>query len=74
MLIYSDDHTVLDHFQLTPPMSTFTFGFLISQLTVVERTDFPDPHIQNVCIKVYARSDLHADLQNVVSIKSSCHS
>ncbi|XP_070504143.1 aminopeptidase N-like [Chironomus tepperi] len=60
-----DENNVLDHFQITPPMSTFTFGFLISQLTVVEKSDYlQDPHIKNVCIKVYARSELHADLIN----------
>lgn len=58
----------MDHFQITPPMSTFAFGFLISQLTVVEKTDYlQDPNIKNVCIKVYARSELHADLINTVS-------
>lgn len=59
----------MDTFETTPPMSTFTFGFLISQLSVVNRTDFPDPNIKKLCIKVYARPDLHKDLQDSVSEK-----
>jgi hypothetical protein len=47
-------------------MSTFTFGFVISQLTLLNRTDFQDPHIKNLCIKVYARPELHKDLDQTV--------
>lgn len=66
---HSDESFVLDHFETTPPMSTFTFGFVISQLQQVNRTDFQDPHIQNLCIKVYARPDMHKDLLESVSEK-----
>jgi hypothetical protein len=47
-------------------MSTFTFGFVISQLTLLNRTDLQDPHIKNLCIKVYARPELHRDLEQTV--------
>ena len=57
---------MVDHFEKTPPMSTFTFGFVISQLTQLNRTDFSDPHIKKLCIKVYARPDLHRDLEQTV--------
>lgn len=64
--IYSEDNYVVDHFEPTPPMSSFTFGFVISQLTLVERTDLQDPHIKKLCIKVYARPDIHKDLEMTV--------
>lgn len=66
-LYSSDDNYVVDHFEKTPPMSTFTFGFVISQLMLVNRTDFADPRNNKVCIKVYARPELHKDLENTVS-------
>lgn len=49
-------------------MSPFTFGFVISQLTLLERVDFPSPLMKKLCIKVYARSDLHKDLEQTVKM------
>lgn len=49
-------------------MSTFTFGFVISQLALLERLDFPDPHMKKLCIKVYARPELHKDLEKTVKV------
>lgn len=38
---------VIDHFKTTGPLSTFAFGFIISQLTKVNATptDLPKPKI-----------------------------
>lgn len=47
-------------------MSSFTFGFVISQLTLLNRTDFSDPHLKKLCIKVYARPEIHRDLDQTV--------
>lgn len=50
---------VVDHFQTTVPMSTFAFGFIISQMTRVNSTEST---ISKPIINVWARKDLHADL------------
>lgn len=50
-------------------MSTFTFGFVISQLEELNRTDLQDPHIKKLCIKVYARPELHKDLEATVKLE-----
>ena len=50
-------------------MSTFTFGFVISQLVQLNRTSFPDVRLKNLCVKVYARPDLFRDLDASVSTK-----
>lgn len=62
---FSEDNYVVDNFEPTPPMSTFTFGFVVSQLALLERTDLQDPRIK-LCIKVYARPDIHKDLDLTV--------
>ena len=61
------ENYVVDHFERTPPMSTFTFGFVISQLVQLNRTSFPDVRLKNLCVKVYARPDLFRDLDASVS-------
>lgn len=64
----SEDNYIVDHFETTPPMSTFTFGFVISQLSLLNRTDFADPNLKKLCIRVYARPDLHKDLEQTVKL------
>ncbi|XP_023303104.2 aminopeptidase N [Lucilia cuprina] len=58
-----DEVYVLDHFETTPPMSTFTFGFVISQLDkyIPQQTD------QNVHpnITIWSTPDLHSELEDV---------
>ncbi|XP_037815960.1 aminopeptidase N [Lucilia sericata] len=58
-----DEVYVLDHFETTPPMSTFTFGFVISQLEkyVPHQTD------QNIQpnITIWSTPDLHSELEDV---------
>lgn len=50
---------VLDHFQTTVPLSTYAFGFIISQLT---RVHSPESTLSKPKINVWARKDLHGDL------------
>lgn len=62
-LIFSPNQTgyVIDHFKTTEPLSTFAFGFIISQLQKVAN-DEPDT-LTNPAITVYARKDFHGDLK-----------
>lgn len=53
-------------------MSTFTFGFVISQLAVLNRVDLPNPLMKKLCIKVYARPELHKDLEQTVLEQTDC--
>lgn len=50
---------VLDHFEATRPMPTYSFGFIISQMQKVltNITAIQQPKIQ-----VWARKDFHGDL------------
>lgn len=66
--VSSEDNYVVDHFEPTPPMSTFTFGFVISQLALLARTNFADPRMKKLCINVYARPELHKDLDQTVDL------
>lgn len=50
---------VIDHFKTTEPLSTFAFGFIISQLTKVNATPTA---LTKPKINVWARKDLHGDL------------
>jgi hypothetical protein len=55
-------------------MSTFTFGFVISQLALLNRTLPANADIKDLCIKVYARPELLSDLeQTVVITKTPIH-
>jgi hypothetical protein len=56
------DHHVIDYFETTPPMSTFTFGFVMSQLTQVQRLGEPAEQCGKICVKIWARPDIHMDL------------
>lgn len=50
---------VIDHFKRTEPLSTFAFGFIISQLARVNGTPTA---LTKPKINVWARKDLHGDL------------
>lgn len=51
---------VLDHFEVTRPMPTFSFGFVISQMQKVSTNITA---IQQPKIQVWARKDFHGDLK-----------
>lgn len=50
----------LDHFETTPSMSTFSFGFVISQLSEVNVTK--PATLDKPLVKVWGRKDFHDDL------------
>uniref|UniRef100_U5EY25 Aminopeptidase n=1 Tax=Corethrella appendiculata TaxID=1370023 RepID=U5EY25_9DIPT len=52
---------MVDHFAVTPAMSTFTFGFVISELKLVSRTSAVGDN-QKPQIKVWARDEVHENL------------
>lgn len=56
----SDSNYVIDHFERTRPMSTFTFGFVISQLSEVNRT-YHTP-LEKPILKIYGRKDFHKEI------------
>uniref|UniRef100_A0A2M4AFZ3 Aminopeptidase n=1 Tax=Anopheles triannulatus TaxID=58253 RepID=A0A2M4AFZ3_9DIPT len=60
---------VVDLFERTPPMSTFTFGFLVSDLTQVSQVpanDEPEGRIAGLKqVRVWARPDFHASVAAV---------
>lgn len=56
-----DELYVVDYFETTPPMSTFTFGFVISQLE-----KFMPKYTQQIVepnITIWATSDLYFELE-----------
>ena len=57
---------MVDHFLPTPPMSTFTLGFVISQLVELPRPSIQEPGFNGPCIRVWSRPDLAADLTAAV--------
>lgn len=72
--IYSNDNFsekedyVLDNFKITPPMSTFTLGFVISQLETFKRTDFVDSDPKIPCIRFHGRSGISDELEKSVKV------
>lgn len=57
----NDADYVLDHFETTPPMSTFTFGFVISKLDKYvpnQRDEGTEPNIS-----IWATPDIHSELE-----------
>lgn len=58
---------VIDHFERTRPMSTFTFGFVISQLSEVNRTYHTA--IEKPVLRIYGRKDFHKE----ISVKLFIH-
>lgn len=63
----SDSNYVIDHFEKTRPMSTFTFGFVISQLSEVNRTYHTE--LEKPILKIYGRKDFHSE----ISVKARRH-
>lgn len=64
-----DDNYEIDFFETTPPMSTFTLGFVISQLSLLNRTATPDPELKRPCtLRIWARPDIHDELEASVSL------
>lgn len=57
---------MVDHFLPTPPMSTFTLGFVISQLVELPRSTVLESGANGPCIRVWSRPDLGADLTAAV--------
>lgn len=58
-----DDHREADHFKVTPPMSTFTLGFVVSQLSEVKYTESaPGAHPS---LKIWARKEVHEQVKDV---------
>ncbi|XP_055377677.1 aminopeptidase N [Condylostylus longicornis] len=57
---------VVDYFVPTPPMSTFTFGFLISQLQEVPVTSAKAAgESKKPAIKIWARPDVHEEMSEM---------
>lgn len=56
----SDDYYVIDHFEKTKPMSTFTFGFVVSQLSEIERTYHTE--LTKPSLTIYGRKDFHKEI------------
>ncbi|XP_055848207.1 aminopeptidase N [Episyrphus balteatus] len=59
-----DNNYVVDYFETTPPMSSFTFGFVISQLQKLEPTT-PLPEERRPQINIWSRPEIHEDLQEI---------
>lgn len=51
------DDKVVDHFKITPPISTFALGFVVSDL--LEDTDGKVNEITKPIVKVWARKEFH---------------
>lgn len=66
-----NDEYVLDHFQQTPIMSTYSFGFVISQLTQVNVNNSISLESS---IRIWARPNFHRELvglhEKIVTILS----
>lgn len=58
-LSFNKTNYVIDHFKTTEPLSTFAFGFIISQLTRVNSTSTIS---SKPTINVWARKDFHGEL------------
>lgn len=56
----NDTNYVIDHFEKTRPMSTFTLGFVISQLSEVDRTYHTE--LEKPSLKIYGRKEFHKEI------------
>lgn len=65
---FSENDYVIDTFAVTRPMSTFTFGFVMSELEMLSKTQLTDVHLKNVCVKIYGRSEMLDELDRAVSL------
>ncbi|KAM7360043.1 aminopeptidase N isoform 1-T2 [Cochliomyia hominivorax] len=59
----NDLEYVVDYFETTPPMSTFTFGFVISQLEKYVANEMDQMISPN--ISIWSTPDLHSELEEV---------
>lgn len=64
---FSENDYVSDTFAVTPSMSTFTFGFVMSELEMLSKTQLTDVHLKNVCVKIYGRSEMLDELDRAVN-------
>lgn len=56
---------VVDYFEMTPPMSSFTFGFVISELKEVITNRTLETSEKKPIIKIWARPEVHDDIQDI---------
>ncbi|XP_035914900.1 aminopeptidase N [Anopheles stephensi] len=62
----NDSKYVIDVFKRTPPMSTFTFGFLMSDLQQVpSMSDEKDDELKKPAIRIWARRDFQKNVADV---------
>lgn len=66
----ADDEYVIDEFETTPPISTFTVGFVISKLTEVNSTMIKEDKEASPIVKVWAREEFQDQLG--VSYSARC--
>lgn len=52
---------VVDHFAVTPEMSTFSLGFVISQMTEITKSESAES--LNPEVRIWARPEFHSELQ-----------
>lgn len=64
VIVFSNDlpNHDLDIFEITPLMSTFSFGFVMSELTEVKYNGTTPLNAVKPVIKVWGRPDFHDDL------------
>lgn len=53
---------MIDHFFATPEMSTFTFGFVISQLTEIKAPVSDEKQSVGPRLRIWARPEFHSEL------------
>lgn len=58
----ADDDYVIDEFETTPPISTFTVGFVISKLAEVNSTMLKEEKEASPIVKVWAREEFQEQL------------
>lgn len=59
-----DSEYVMDHFETTPPMSTFTIGFVTSRLEMLNKTVVPLTP-ETPIVQIWSRPNIHEDLKDV---------
>ncbi|XP_053603710.1 aminopeptidase N [Plodia interpunctella] len=64
--IEGEPNAVWDHFELTPPMSTFTLGIVIGDLKQVNMSVFKDRLGNNIELRVWGRSEFVPALVGVM--------
>ncbi|XP_058446864.1 aminopeptidase N [Malaya genurostris] len=57
-----DDRYELDSFKITPPISTFALGFVVSELTLIQ---YDSDHTNvNPTVRIWAREEFHESLKD----------